>query len=47
MNIIALTLVVVCALASIGVAAWTWQALNDMGHELSELAGFQGLRVDN
>lgn len=47
MNIIALTLVVVCALASIGVAAWTWQAINDMGDELSELAGFHGPRVDD
>ena len=47
MNIIALTLVVVCALASIGVAAWTWKAMNDMGDELSELAGFQGMRFDD
>ena len=47
MNIIALTLVVVCALASLGVAVWTWQAMNAMGDDLSELAGFQALRFDD
>jgi peptidoglycan/LPS O-acetylase OafA/YrhL len=47
MNIIALTLVVVCVLASIGVAAWTWQVVNDNGDEFSELAGFQGPRFDD
>ena len=42
MNIVALSLVVICTLASLGVAAWTWNAMASMGDELRELAGLEG-----
>lgn len=47
MNTLALTVAVVCALASVGLASWIWLALDDVGDELGDLAGFKGLHFED
>lgn len=43
MQIVALSLVVVTALASLGVALWTWRAMASIGEDLNDFAGFDDL----
>jgi hypothetical protein len=47
MNTLALTVAVVCAVASISVAGWIWLALDDVGDELRELAGLKGVHFED
>lgn len=48
MNTLALTVAVVCAAASIGLAGWIWLALDDVGgDELRELAGLKGMHFED
>lgn len=47
MNTLALTVAVVCAVASIGLAGWIWLALDDLGDELRELAGLKGMHFED
>jgi hypothetical protein len=46
MNFVVLSVAVFTALASIGVAAWTWHAMTSVGDELRDLAGFDPMRGD-
>ena len=47
MNIVALSVVVISTLASVGVAAWTWHAMATVGDELRDLAGFKGMHFED
>jgi hypothetical protein len=40
MNFVVLFVAVISALASIGVAVWTWHVMGSVGDELRDLAGF-------
>ena len=46
MNVVALSLVVVLSLASLGVAAWTWLALTKVDETLSNIGGYEGMHFD-
>jgi hypothetical protein len=46
MHIVALLMVVVTALASLGVAAWTWHAMASVGDELRDLAGLDRIHFE-
>jgi hypothetical protein len=47
MDTLAVIVAVVWAAASIGLAAWLWLAMDDVGGELCELAGFKVMRLDD
>jgi hypothetical protein len=47
MNFVVLSVAVITALASIGVAAWTWHAMVSAGDELRDLAGFDPIRGED
>ena len=42
MQFVALSVAVVTALASLGVAFWTWHAMSSIGDDLRDFAGFEG-----
>ncbi len=47
MQLFALCLAVVTALASIGVALWTWQAMDSIGDDLRDFVSFEGMHFED
>jgi len=47
MQFVAISLVVVTTLASLGVALWIWFATDSIGDELRDFIGFDGLHFDD
>lgn len=47
MQFVALSLVVVSSVASLGVALWIWLSLDSIGDELHDFASFEGLHFDD
>lgn len=47
MQTLALSLVAVTALASLGVAFWTWRAMASVDDELHDFIGFEGLHFED
>jgi phosphate/sulfate permease len=47
MNFVVLSVAVITALASIGVAAWSWRVMTSLGDELLDLAGFSPMRGED
>lgn len=47
MNIVPLLLIVVSALASIGVAALTWRAMSSYDDQLRSFRGFDGMHFED
>ena len=46
MNTIALALAVVCVVASTGLAAWVWLALDGVDDEWRDVGVFEGLHAE-
>ncbi len=46
MNIVALSVVIVTAIAALGAAAWIWRTLATVGDELNDFAGFDAIRFE-
>ena len=47
MQFVDISLVVVTAVASLGVALWIWFATDSIGDELRDFIGFEGLHFDD